>query len=204
MINKEIIRKSIRQLRNNLSKKEQHIASIKITYNTLNFMPIIKAKKIAIFFSVDGEVNTNQLITKLWKLNKQTYLPILNRDIPYHLLFLQYTPKTQLILNKYNIPEPIFNIKQLVKLNQLDVIILPLVAFDLKGNRLGMGKGFYDRTLQLNPIKKNFLLGLAYNFQLINNVPHNKLDVPLSAVITPSYTWLWNHYSINNDIHNEI
>lgn len=69
-------------------------------------------------------------------------------DLRGQLLFLRYTPQTLMRNNRFGIPEPQVDVRQVVPLNRLDVMVVPLVAFDLQGQRLGMGGGFYDRTLQ--------------------------------------------------------
>ena len=99
-------------------------------------------------FPFDGEISTDKLIKTLWAQDKHVYLPVLHPFNPNHLLFLRYLPDTPMLKNKFGIWEPKLNVQNVLPLDELDILFTPLVAFDKQGNRLGMGGGFYDRTLQ--------------------------------------------------------
>jgi 5-formyltetrahydrofolate cyclo-ligase len=152
---------------------------------------VTEARNIALFLSVDGELNTRPLIARLWHLKKTVCLPVLHPFSPGNLLFLRYSPDTPLLKNKLRIPEPPLDIRQVITLDQLDLMMVPLVAFDQHGQRLGMGGGFYDRTLQ-NWRQHGFLpVGLAHDCQQVDSLPVAEWDVPLPAVMTPSKLWQW-------------
>lgn len=103
-----------------------------------------------------------------------------------HLIFGKYCDGDTLINNQYGIPEPCGNL-DLINPKDLDMAIVPLVAFDKNGNRLGTGKGYYDRTFsfkkQKQPIKP-YLFGIAYSFQQIENLSPQLWDIPLDFVVT--------------------
>ena len=107
---------------------------------------------------------------------------------PGHLLFLRYTATSPMTRNRYGIAEPELDMQQVVPHSTLDLICTPLVAFDATGNRLGMGGGYYDRTLacwhehRLGPKP----LGLAHDCQQVDAVPQEEWDVPLPQIITPA------------------
>jgi 5-formyltetrahydrofolate cyclo-ligase len=90
--------------------------------------------------------------------------------------------------NRFGIPEPCVPARALVRAQLLDLILVPLVAFDASGNRLGMGGGYYDRSLafvaQRQHWRKPHVVGLAYEFQRVARMPANAWDVPLAAVVT--------------------
>ncbi|WP_241973712.1 5-formyltetrahydrofolate cyclo-ligase [Candidatus Pantoea edessiphila] len=157
----------------------------------MNYDPLVPARNIASFLSIDGEIDTSLLIRKFWIQRKNVFLPVLHPSLSRQLLFVKYTKKTNLILNKFNILEPSLYRNQSIESNKIDIMLVPLVAFDLKGQRLGLGGGFYDRTLK--DWKKTSLLpiGLAYDFQLINEIPIEEWDIPLPVIITPSKIWKW-------------
>ncbi|WP_256853122.1 5-formyltetrahydrofolate cyclo-ligase [Pantoea sp. Fr+CA_20] len=191
LLPRQDIRQHVRHLRRALSPEQQHAAADQLAEHAINVAPIADASNIALFLSVDGEINTRPLIAKLWQQKKRVYLPVLHPFAAGHLLFLRYTPETQLIQNKLRIPEPPLDIRHLVTLDKLDVMMVPLVAFDRTGQRLGMGGGFYDRTLP-NWKQHGFLpIGVAHDCQLVDVLPAAAWDIPLPAVLTPSKLWLW-------------
>lgn len=185
------IRQHVRHLRRALTAEQQETAADLLAEHAINFAPVTEAQNIALFLSVDGELNTRPLIAKLWQQKKHIYLPVLHSFSPGNLLFLRYSPDTVLTPNKLRIPEPPLDIRNMITLDQLDVMMVPLVAFDCQGQRLGMGGGFYDRTLQ-NWKQHGFLpVGLAHDCQLVDALPVAAWDVPLPAILTPSKLWLW-------------
>ncbi|SFO28879.1 5-formyltetrahydrofolate cyclo-ligase [Candidatus Pantoea varia] len=191
MIQRQVIRQQVRHLRRAMTDDQQALAAEQLAELALNYAPITTARNIALFLSVDGELNTRPLIARLWHMKKAVYLPVLHPFSPGNLLFLRYSSDTPLHTNKLRIPEPPLDIRQLITLDQLDLMMVPLVAFDKHGQRLGMGGGFYDRTLQ-NWRQHGFLpVGLAHDCQQVDSLPVEEWDVPLPAVMTPSKLWQW-------------
>jgi len=185
------IRKHVRNLRREISDEQQQLAAVQAADHALNFAPIQQAQHIALFLSVDGEINTRPLIAKLWQRKQQVYLPVLHPFSAGQLLFLRYDENTELKINRLRIPEPSLDIRNLLPLSELDVLMVPLVAFDAGGQRLGMGGGFYDRTLQ-NWQQHGFMpIGLAHDCQQVDTLPVEQWDIPLPALITPSKIWQW-------------
>ena len=100
-------------------------------------------------------------------------------------MFRRYRPGEKLVANRFGIPEPPHRRGNTLSAKQLDVIFLPLVGFDAAGNRLGMGGGFYDRTLSQLPARNRPLLaGLAHDVQRVDKLPVQRWDIPLDAVVT--------------------
>lgn len=191
LLDRQDIRTHVRHLRRGLTSEQQQQAAIHVAEHALNFPPIQQAKKIALFLSFDGELNTRPLIAKFWQHNQRVYLPVLHPFSKGQLLFFRYDTDTVLTPNRLGIPEPPLDIRNLATLSELDVLMVPLVAFDNQGQRLGMGGGFYDRTLQ-NWQQHNVLpIGLAHDCQQVEALPVADWDVPLKAIITPSKLWQW-------------
>lgn len=185
------IRQTIRQARRQLTPEQQKIAAEQAKLNALQHPKIAQAKNIALFLSFDGEINTQPLIDALWQQNKQIYLPVLHPFSAHHLLFLHYHPDSLLVKNRFNIAEPPLDVRDVLPPEQLDVMLIPLVAFDSQGQRLGMGGGFYDRTLA-NWQKSGFYpIGLAHDCQHVEQLPVAHWDIPLPEIITPKKIWRW-------------
>ena len=180
------LRKEIRQRRNALAVTEQSNAAIALTKRLSSHNQILQAKRIAIYLSNDGELSTAKFINWCWHNNKEVYLPVVHPFSKGNLLFLHYQEDTKLVSNRYGILEPQLDVTMVCPLDQLDIICTPLVAFDNSGARLGMGGGFYDRSLAQWQQNKTYPLGLAHDCQLVDTVPVEGWDIPLPEIITPS------------------
>lgn len=185
------IRQMVRERRRALSPQAQLHYAQQATERALACPAVANAKRIALFLSFDGELNTRPLIDALWRNGQQVYLPVLHPFSRGNLLFLHYTTQSRMTRNVLNITEPRLDVRDVLPLDRLDTLIVPLVAFDTTGQRLGMGGGFYDRTLQ-NWQQHGFMpIGFAHDCQQVESLPVTSWDVPLPAVITPSRLWQW-------------
>lgn len=188
---RQAIRQLIRQRRRELTPGQQRFAADKITERLAAHARIQAAHNIAVFLSFDGELDTGPLIEQLWTLGKQVYLPVLHPFSSGHLLFLRYAPETPLVRNRFNILEPRLDVRQVLPLGELEVVLTPLVAFDHTGQRLGMGGGFYDRTLQNWRNGGPYPIGLAHDCQQVERLPTEHWDIPLPEILTPLCSWAW-------------
>ena len=177
------LRQQIRKTRANLTALQQQQAEDSITQQALAFIEERNAQHIALYVSFDGEISTDKLIKILWAQGKQVYLPVLHPFNPNHLLFLRYLPDTPMLKNKFGIWEPKLNVQSVLPLEELDILFTPLVAFDKQGNRLGMGGGFYDRTLQHWQKSPFIPVGLAHQCQQVEQLPTEAWDVPLHQIL---------------------
>ncbi|MGK2235288.1 MAG: 5-formyltetrahydrofolate cyclo-ligase [Pseudomonadota bacterium] len=191
------IRAEIRNTRKNLSNNQQIIAAQSLKMNFIQHLKsenTTNSKHIAIYLSNDGELDTSLLIKELWNLNHVVYLPITHPFNGANLLFQRYEKNSPMRANRYGILEPKLNCSQICPLPALDYLLMPLVAFDKQGNRLGMGGGFYDRTLARlheQNWQKPQLIGLAHECQKVDALPIESWDVPLKTIITPDKTYCW-------------
>ena len=177
------LRQQIRKTRANLTALQQQQAEDSITQQALALIEERNAQHIALYLSFDGEISTEKLIKTLWVQGKQVYLPVLHPFNPNHLLFLRYLPDTPMLKNKFGIWEPKLNVQNVLPLDELDILFTPLVAFDKQGNRLGMGGGFYDRTLQHWQKSPFIPVGLAHQCQQVEQLPAEVWDVPLHQIL---------------------
>lgn len=182
------IRKQVRQQRRQLSDSQRHQASHAIAKQLARSAIFVNSQRIAGFIANDGEPSLEPLMRLAWSQNKTWHLPIIGLPNINHLWFAPYAKGDLLVSNQYDIPEPAIHLHQTPKPWGLDLILMPLVAFDEQGNRLGMGKGYYDRTLkflrQRQHWRKPRLVGIAYEFQKQTALPYQPWDIPLDAVVT--------------------
>lgn len=193
------LRKAIRNKRLALSATEHHQAAQDVLARFTQVEAVKMATKIALYWSVDGELNTQPLIDYCLAQGKQVYLPAIHPVCRGHLLFLHYNPNSTLVKNAFGILEPILDVRAVLPCAALDVICTPLVAFDVVGQRLGMGGGYYDRMLAPYFSNENktwvanspYPIGLAHDCQQLDNLPSQAWDVPLPEILTPSRHWRW-------------
>lgn len=187
------IRQHIRTLRRGLNTQQQDNAAQGLLSQCQQSAWFTHAQHIALYLSNDGEVSTQPIIEWLWQQGKQVYLPVLHPFSRGHLLFLRYCSDTPMVNNRYGISEPRLDVRLVKPASELDLICTPLVAFDNTGQRLGMGGGYYDRTLapwhQARQLPRP--LGLAHDCQQVSALPHEAWDVPLPTILTPSQTFNW-------------
>ena len=191
MLSRQQLRTEMRQRRQALSAATQHSAALALCQQILSQPDIMRQQHFALYLSNDAEINTNPLITALLHANKQLYLPVLHPFASGYLLFQHFLPSMPIRKNKFGIAEPIWHCQQIKPVAELDVIFTPLVAFDDRGQRLGMGGGFYDRTLAQLPQQAETpqLIGLAHTCQQWPELPIEPWDQPMSAIATPTHFW---------------
>ncbi|MFD0966236.1 5-formyltetrahydrofolate cyclo-ligase [Seminibacterium arietis] len=178
------IRHQMREVRHRLTTFEQQQAERCITEKALNLVEQHGCQTVALYLSFDSEISTESLIKKLWQEKINVTLPVLHPFSRGNLLFLKYQSDTIMQKNRYGILQPKLNVQNVVPLEQIDIIFTPLVAFDKNGNRIGMGGGFYDRTLQHWQQKSFLPVGLAHRCQQLDNLPTEIWDIPLAMVLT--------------------
>lgn len=173
---KREIRRKIKTLRSMLSEEEKCRASEEVFERLENNAAFQLAKKILMYHSLPDELPTPAFLRK-WKGEKDFYLPRVNG---VNLDILPFD-ESRLEIGSFHIEEPTGD--EFMDSSELELIIVPAVAYDRKGNRLGRGKGFYDRLLCETKAVK---IGVAYDFQLYDELPTEEHDVPMDYVITQS------------------
>jgi 5-formyltetrahydrofolate cyclo-ligase len=181
MQTKTELRKSLRQQRQNLSPEFITTASANIV-NQLSKLPVFqKAQRVALYLANDREADISALCSQ--HPEKHYYLPILTPS--KQLNFASYQLGNELRANSLGILEPFP--PRLTPALELDLVCVPLVGFDLSGQRLGMGGGYYDRTFAFKNAQQStgpFLLGIAYECQKVTQVPQADWDIPLDGILT--------------------
>jgi len=186
---KRNLRRKIRQKRRNLTVKYQRDASRRLATQLHLSKLLLKHKHIALYLGNDGELDPTPLIRQLWRQKKQVYLPVIDPFSSNQLFFCKIQANTPLIKNKFGILEPDFKSAQRIPKQFLSLVLMPLVAFDKHGNRMGMGGGFYDRSFEFKANKrgKPSLIGIAYHFQEQRSLPIEPWDIPLEGILTDQH-----------------
>jgi len=167
-------------LRLKTQKEEDRDRKSKIIKEKLFRASVFKKAKIVMFYmSFDGEVNTEDMIKEAHRLGKIVAVPVCKSNrITIRPCLLR--AKTKLKDGSYGVCEPA--VKEYIKLEDLDLVIVPGVAFDKKGNRLGRGRGCYDHFLKR--VHSNAVsIGLAFDFQILPALPATTTDVRIGKVI---------------------
>lgn len=188
MQNLKQIRRTIRARRRTLSSLEQRRHSRSAARYFVRNIHLVRSRRIALYLASDGELNPQPLAERLLKLNKQLYLPVLRPGSYNALWFAEFRPGDSLHPNRFGIAEPDTRHRKPVPPWSLDLIIVPLVAFSNDGTRMGMGGGYYDRTLAYQRRHKGWvrptLIGYAHDFQRVKKLKRQTWDVPLHGIIT--------------------
>lgn len=180
-MNKSELRIRIREERKELTKEEKKEFDYAIFYKLINSKEYVNAQHIFIYVSLKDEVDTYKIIEDSILRKKHIYVPKVISEEKI-MKAVQINSISELELGYYGVYEPV-NLEKAIGEKYIDLVIVPGMAFDYEGGRLGYGGGFYDKFLsRLNP--KVPKIALAYEFQLISKVPTEKHDVKVDRIIT--------------------
>ena len=182
------LRRMLRKARRALTPSEQRQAAQGV-YRQLAQHPLFRrAKHISLYLPTDGEIDPRLLLRAAQRRGKATYLPVLSAWPRTKMVFQRVRPGDRLLPNRFRILEPRVNAHHQRQVWALDLVLLPLVGFDDVGGRLGMGGGFYDRSLaylaRRQSWRKPTLLGLAHECQKVERLAQASWDVPLAGTVT--------------------
>ncbi|CRM35165.1 MULTISPECIES: 5-formyltetrahydrofolate cyclo-ligase [Pseudomonas] len=182
------LRRLLRKARRALTPSEQRQAAQGL-YRQLAQHPLFRrARHISLYLPTDGEIDPRLLLRAAQRRGKATYLPVLSAWPRTKMVFQRVRPGDKLLPNRFRILEPRADAHRQRKVWALDLVLLPLVGFDNEGGRLGMGGGFYDRSLaylaRRNTWRKPTLLGLAHECQQVDRLAQASWDVPLAGTVT--------------------
>ena len=182
------IRQNIRKQRRALTLRERDEYAEQLAAHFTSTKLFRNARRIALYLANDGELDPVFIQLAAESMGKTCYLPVLLAPFANRLMFARYNFGDALVSNCFGIGEPVVAAGDRVSSRELDLVLMPLVAFDDMGNRIGMGGGFYDRTFSFLSTRtiwrKPALVGLAYGFQEQKKIPHQSWDVPLHYVAT--------------------
>ncbi len=181
---KSFIRKKILNLLRSQKEEDRFKKSRGILKKLFAMREVKQARTILFYASFDGEVETFEMIKQAQRLGKKIALPAIIKDQKKIVPALIENLEDDLQIGPYGIKEPKDVCVRFVGLEQIDLILVPGIAFDKKNNRLGRGQGYYDRFLSTVPASIP-AFGLAFDFQIVECLPRpQKHDVKVSRVIT--------------------
>ncbi len=182
--NTNALRQQIRQRRRQLPNAAQRYAAQAVARKLARMGAYRNARSVAAYIANDGEISPQAFMRLSLQRGKSVYLPCLTKA--KSLLFRSIGATTPLQANRYGIPEPPRSAKTIAA-HTFDVVLVPLVAFDHAGRRIGMGGGYYDRTFAFKRRQAGrgpVLIGLAHSCQEVDHLHAEAWDVPLDWIVT--------------------
>lgn len=174
------LRKEIKEEKSRQPAQELAAASSAILSRIERHPRFIAAKTIMLYHSLPDEVYTHTFIEK-WHTSKKILLPVVKGDI---LELRHYTGKSNLQTGAFRIEEPVG--ENFTSYDEIELGIIPGVSFDRQGNRLGRGKGYYDKLL---PLLDAYYIGICYGFQAREEIPSESFDRKMNEVWTEEGRW---------------
>jgi len=174
------LRREMRLQRRMLPAFRRRLADKALVRHLVNLPAYRRARNLAIYWPADGEADVRTIAHHAWSNGKRLYLPTVGPGGTMN--FVPWHRGAQLRPNRFGIPEPVAA-RRRIPARRLDLVVMPLVAFDTRGNRLGMGGGYYDRALR-GTRRHPVLVGAAFAFQQAPFIPAQPWDVPLDVIIT--------------------
>lgn len=183
---KAAMRREVLARRATLTAAEVAERSRRVVQNALSLPALAEADTVLLFASFGTELNTSELIDSCLRAGQEVVLPRICWDPRRLDLYAISDPRKDLQPGPWGIPQPVPERCPEVLPRDVDFAFVPGVAFDLAGNRLGYGGGFYDVLLpQLRlPLAAGAVVGLAFELQIVVAVPHKPRDVPVAMLVT--------------------
>lgn len=185
MQSKREIRAQMRAARRSLDHVERWALASRLARVATYAVLLRRARRFACYLPNDGEMDLTPLMQRLWAFGRESFLPVIHGP---RLWFFPFERGTPLGEGRYGIPEPAVSPARRCRISALNVVLMPLVAFDDTGNRLGMGGGYYDQTFSFKRRPRSgcepLLIGVAYEFQRVERLPRRLWDVPLDGIVT--------------------
>jgi 5-formyltetrahydrofolate cyclo-ligase len=171
-------------LRNSKPTAELDQLSSRITARLLDLPTLKEARIISTYLDIGSEVRTRGLVEWAVGNSKKIIVPVVDKA-QQRLIFSEFRTPEELERGAHGIQEPKREFRRPIALEQADVILVPGVAWDQKGFRIGYGAGYYDRSI--NALRTHVTtIGLAYEFQFISNVPRSRYDRRVDRIVTES------------------
>ena len=183
---RDLLRARMSVRRNELDARQRIAAAAGVLRSLESLPEFMTDRNVAGYWAIRGELPLNLAVASLARRDQHYFLPVLGESRLLH--FAEYAQGSAVRSNRFGIPEPDVPADRLLAPGSMDVILLPLLAFDPRGNRLGTGGGWYDTSLAfLRDARRPaapLLVGIGYAFQQVAAIPAEPWDIPLDYVAT--------------------
>lgn len=185
-----LVRRYMRERRRALSNKERRDAANRAANLLLRSPSFRRSRRIALYFAMEGELDPAPLLRAALACGKQCFVPAISPGQRGRMWFTPLTTNSILRRNRFGILEPVHRRCDRLSPRHVDLVLVPLVAFDICGHRIGMGGGYYDRAFAFRQAcqrwRRPLLIGYAYEFQRLANIAAQPWDVTLDVIVTES------------------
>lgn len=190
--NSPSLRQALRQARRALTPSQQALASTRIFHRLSSTLEFRRAKRIAFYIAGDGEIDPTLLLATALERGQHCFLPCIHPFIRNRMLFVRYRTGDALVRHPWGMWQPVLRSQSILSPRALDLVFVPLVGFDSECNRLGMGKGFYDRGFAFRARSDRHrpqLIGLAHECQRVERLEHKPWDVRMNKIVSDYQTY---------------
>lgn len=187
-LDKADIRRRLRATRKALSPASRLAASHALVRLALRHHLLAKGRRIGIYIPANNEIDVRPLLNRAAAMGAVCYLPVVPGKGRKRMWFSEMGEHAAWALNRYGIPEYRHPLAKRARARRLDLLFMPLLGFDARGYRLGMGGGYYDASLAYRKHCRHWrrprVVGVAYSVQEVERLPNDAWDIPLDAVLT--------------------
>lgn len=182
-----VIRAALRASRNRLPARQRRRSALRVAARLARLPAYARARWIAGYLPFDAEMDPLPSMQRAGSVGKKLCLPIIDPHGSRSMSLGYFRPGTVLLPNRFGILEPCRRMTPRVPLGCIDIVLVPLVGFDDRCNRLGMGAGYYDRFLRRRHCglwRRPLLVGIGFDLQRVDRIPHEPWDVAMDVIIT--------------------
>ena len=187
-LDKAALRRELRARRKRVEPAQRRVASSRLVRLALRGNLLARGRRIGLYIPVNGEIDVLPLLKRARAMGARCCLPIVPGQDRKRMWFSQVGERPAWVLNRYGIPEYRHPLAPRLRARALDVLVMPLLGFDARGCRLGMGGGYYDASLaylrRFRRWRRPWVVGVAYAMQEVSSLPRDPWDIPLDAVLT--------------------
>lgn len=198
---KASLRRELRKRRAALSPRDRRAAANRLVSLALRHRLLACKRRIGFYIPAKNEIDVLPLLDQALRMGVDCYLPVVPGKRRKKLWFTRLGDRPAWVLNRYGIPEYHAVMAEKCRVYHLETLFMPLLGFDTRGWRVGMGGGYYDASLgglrQRRFLRKPRLIGVAFSAQQVDRIPNDSWDIPLNGVLTEN-----GYFSVRHGLNN--